>query len=116
MNLEIPILRKTWTEETKRRVYPELYCSQHYYKGIYYRLDRENNRWCLYDDYQNGAVGFYNADTYRLDQCFSLYFNEFWDYLFKQNLIDNQKELPEGFNKILDKAQKRMFFQKLQQD
>jgi hypothetical protein len=48
------------------------------YKGIYYAFDKYDNVWILYDDFYNGFVRRYNAETHRLDQCFEDVRNYLW--------------------------------------
>lgn len=54
------------------------------YKGIYYEYvpkTAANKNWCdvwmLYDNKETGYLATYNADIYRIDQCFEEYFKEY---------------------------------------
>lgn len=46
------------------------------YKGIYYFYNSDSNVWYLFNDWFTGFVFSFNADFYRLDQCFNYVFNE----------------------------------------
>lgn len=46
------------------------------YKGIYYHYDDNIKRWSLYTNYYTGSLMMFNANLYRIDQCFDIFFKE----------------------------------------
>lgn len=45
------------------------------YKRIHYKYDILTDKWFLYDNYEWGNVGVYDASCKRLDECFEHFLN-----------------------------------------
>lgn len=46
------------------------------YRGIHYHYDNDIKRWSLYTNYYTGFLMMFNANSYRIDQCFDIFFKE----------------------------------------
>lgn len=48
------------------------------YKGVAYVYCKYQNTWILFENFWYGWTRYFNADKYRIDQCFDIYFkNDF---------------------------------------